>query len=154
VPKDWVLLERTVLLLTGLCTHLDPEMNPMTIIRPYLEEFVFGKDRDFGALVISGLKDTALRALSMPDEIQKFLAKTMRGELEVRFKGVREGATLLYALGHQVIYTLLGVAALGAAWLFDERGALGARDGALATSGVFGLLLLGSMWAARRWRRR
>jgi predicted unusual protein kinase regulating ubiquinone biosynthesis (AarF/ABC1/UbiB family) len=154
VPKDWVLLERTVLLLTGLCTHLDPEMNPMTIIRPYLEEFVFGKNRDFGALVLSGLKDTALRALSMPDDIQKFLTKTMRGELEVRFKGMREGATLLYALGHQIIYTMMGLAALGAAWLFDERGAAAARDGALTASGVFGVLLLGSMWAARRWRKR
>ena len=37
VPKEWVLLERTALLLTGLCTHLAPEMNPAETIRPYLE---------------------------------------------------------------------------------------------------------------------
>src|SRR6185503_13956401 len=37
VPKDWVLLERTLLLLLGLCTELDPTWNPMTVIRPYLE---------------------------------------------------------------------------------------------------------------------
>src|SRR5262249_4234545 len=40
VPKEWILLERTILLLMGLCTQLDPEMNPMSVIRPYLEEFV------------------------------------------------------------------------------------------------------------------
>ena len=28
VPKEWVLLERTLLLLLGVCTTLDPEMNP------------------------------------------------------------------------------------------------------------------------------
>ncbi len=34
VPKDWVLLERTILLLYGCCTLLDPELNPMAIIQP------------------------------------------------------------------------------------------------------------------------
>ena len=28
VPKDWVLLERTILLLYGCCSLLDPELNP------------------------------------------------------------------------------------------------------------------------------
>ena len=50
VPKEWILLERTVLLLMGLCTELDPTLNPMEVIRPYLEEFVLGKDRDWSAL--------------------------------------------------------------------------------------------------------
>jgi len=154
VPREWVLLERTILLLTGLCTHLDPEMNPMTIIRPYLQEFVFGKDKDFGELVLSGVKDTALRALSIPDDIQRFLSKAMRGELEVRFKGMRESATLLYALGHQVIYTLLGLGSATAAYLFDGPRQALARDVALGAAGFFALLLLGSMWSARRWRRR
>ncbi len=154
VPREWVLLERTILLLTGLCTHLDPEMNPMTIIRPYLQEFVFGKDKDFGELVLSGVKDTALRALSIPDDIQRFLSKAMRGELEVRFKGMRESATLLYALGHQVIYTLLGLGSATAAYLFDGPRQALARDVALGATGFFALLLLGSMWSARRWRRR
>ena len=34
VPKDWVLLERTILLLYGCCTLLDRELNPMAIIQP------------------------------------------------------------------------------------------------------------------------
>ena len=29
VPKEWILLERTLLLLMGLCTELDPTLNPM-----------------------------------------------------------------------------------------------------------------------------
>lgn len=154
VPREWVLLERTILLLTGLCTHLDPEMNPMTIIRPYLQEFVFGKDRDFAELVLSGIKDTALRALSIPDDMQRFLSKAMKGELEVRFRGMRESAALLYALGHQVIYTLLGLGCATAAYLFDGREQAGPRDLALGAAGFFTFLLLGSMWSARRWRRR
>ena len=46
VPRDWVLLERTLLLLTGVCTQLDPELNPMEVIRPYLQDFVLG-NRDW-----------------------------------------------------------------------------------------------------------
>ena len=37
VPKEIIVLERTLLLLMGLCTELDPTLNPMTVIRPYLE---------------------------------------------------------------------------------------------------------------------
>ncbi|HEU0031068.1 MAG TPA: AarF/UbiB family protein, partial [Kofleriaceae bacterium] len=40
VPKEIIVLERTLLLLMGLCTELDPTLNPMTVIRPYLERFV------------------------------------------------------------------------------------------------------------------
>src|SRR4029079_13262678 len=35
VPRDFVLLERTLLLLTGVCTELDPHMSPMEVVRPY-----------------------------------------------------------------------------------------------------------------------
>ncbi|MBI2894112.1 MAG: AarF/ABC1/UbiB kinase family protein [Deltaproteobacteria bacterium] len=153
VPKDWVLLERTVLLLTGLCTHLDPEMNPMTTIRPYLEEFVFGK-RDFGELMLSAVKDMALGAISIPDDIKRYLAKAMRGDLEMRFRGMRESTSLIYALGHQLIYTLFALAGAGAAYLFDERAAWTARNVALGVSGWFLLALVLSMLGARRFKRR
>ena len=36
VPKEWIMLERTVLLLLGLCTELDPAHNPMQVIRPFV----------------------------------------------------------------------------------------------------------------------
>jgi ubiquinone biosynthesis protein len=51
IPKDLILLERTLLLLLGLCTHLSPTMNPMKTILPYLETFVFGKDKNWVKLI-------------------------------------------------------------------------------------------------------
>jgi ubiquinone biosynthesis protein len=51
VPKDWVLLERTILLLFGTCSLLDPELNPMAIIQPYLQEFVLG-NRDWTQIAV------------------------------------------------------------------------------------------------------
>ena len=154
VPKDWVLLERTVLLLSGVCTHLDPTMNPMGVIRPYIEEFVLGEDRDFATLLLNAVKDTAMSALAVPDDLRKYLGKAMRGEIEMRFRGLADGANLMYALGHQLIYSLFGLASGLAAvtlWVFRERVAAYAAAGAAA---FFVSLLLFSMMWARRYRRR
>lgn len=154
VPKDWVLLERTVLLMSGVCTHLDPEMNPMAVIRPYLEEFVLGHERDFKTLVMNALRDTAMTALSVPDDVHRYLTKALRGELETRVKGVHESANLMYALGHQLIYTLIGLTAGIFGVLFYRQQAWLEVWIASGAAALFGLLLLGSMLRARRYRRR
>jgi len=153
VPKDWVLLERTVLLMSGVCTHLDPNMNPMGVIRPYLEEFVLG-ERDFATLMMNAVKDTAMSALAVPDDFRKYLSKGMRGELEMRFRGVHESANLMYALGHQLIYTLFALTGAAVAVVFHVRGEELPTVVAASVGGFFLFLLLGSMWLARRWRRR
>jgi predicted unusual protein kinase regulating ubiquinone biosynthesis (AarF/ABC1/UbiB family) len=153
VPKDWVLLERTILLMSGVCTHLDPDMNPMQVIRPYLEEFVFG-ERDFGTLVMNALKDTAMSALAVPDDVRKYLSRAMRGELEMRFRGTHEGANLIYALGHQMIFALFAVTASVFALVFERSGETAGFYAAAGTAGFFGLCLLGSIALARKYRRR
>jgi predicted unusual protein kinase regulating ubiquinone biosynthesis (AarF/ABC1/UbiB family) len=154
VPKDWVLLERTILLMSGVCTHLDPEMNPMAVIRPYLEEFVFGGEKDFTELVMNAMKDTAMSALAVPDDVRKYLGKAMRGELEMRFRGLGDSANLMYALGHQMIYALFAITAGVFGYLFFTTGALLLAYIAGGTAGFFFLCLFGSMFLARKYRRR
>jgi predicted unusual protein kinase regulating ubiquinone biosynthesis (AarF/ABC1/UbiB family) len=153
VPKDWVLLERTLLLLLGLCTHLDPAMNPMRTVQPYLEEFVLGRDRDWVALVRSAAKDMALSALTIPESLTRFLSKANRGEVEVRVHGFHENAQLLYAAAHQLVYALLATGSGIIAFLAHERGDATLSNGAQLVAIVFLLLLVGSIIAARRWRR-
>jgi predicted unusual protein kinase regulating ubiquinone biosynthesis (AarF/ABC1/UbiB family) len=153
VPKDWVLLERTLLLLLGLCTFLDPALNPMRTIQPYLQEFVLGRDRDWVALTRAAVRDMALSALTIPEGIQRFLVRTNRGELEVRLHGLRESATLLYAAAHQLMYSLLATGAAVISYLSHERGDTAVALGAGAVTGFFLLCLAGSLVAARRWRR-
>ena len=122
VPKEWILLERTVLLLMGLCTELDPELNPMEVIRPYLEEFVLGKDQDWSVFLVNTGKELALSAVALPGEMKKFIARALHGELEFRLRGVTEHARVLYVLGHQMIYAVVGTASV-AFWLYlDDRG--------------------------------
>jgi predicted unusual protein kinase regulating ubiquinone biosynthesis (AarF/ABC1/UbiB family) len=150
VPKDWVLLERTLLLLLGLCTELDPTWNPMTVIRPYLEEVVLGEDRDWGAIVRSSLKEMARTAVSLPDDLQRALARANRGELEVRVPEIADAARLLYAGVHQFLYCVLAVAAGAFAFQAYDRGRTTLAIW-LAIAGVAALVGLGSsMSRARR----
>ena len=157
VPKEWILLERTVLLLMGLCTELDPSLNPMEVIRPYLEEFVLGKDRDWSVLVVDTTKDIAATVLTLPSEIKKVLTKAQRGELEVRFRGIDEHARLIYALGQQLIYAALAITAGAFAMVFDGRHdyahARYAWYGAATFCALLVLSVLGTRLRLRRRRR-
>ena len=150
IPKEWVLLERTVLLLTGVCSMLDPKMNPTEVVRPYLEEFVLGKDRDWTELLLEAAKDTVISYLALPTEISRYLGKAVRGELEVRPRGLRRGFLLLYALGHQLMFTALGItASVGALVFYRDGHGVGALA-CLGAAGAFTLLALASMLLARR----
>ena len=109
IPKDWVLLERTILLLYGCCALLDPELNPVAIIQPYLQEFVLG-NRDWTQIAMEAVRDAAMSAMTLPEEMHKYLVKATRGKIEVRVRGMHEGAHAVYAIGRQLIYTVIGLA--------------------------------------------
>ena len=121
IPRDWVLLERTILLVYGCCSMLDPELNPMGIIQPYLQDFVLG-NRDWQKVAMETVRDMALRAVTLPEDLRKFLQRATRGEMELRVKGVQEGARTLYTVGRQIIYTAIGIATGYAALSLHSRG--------------------------------
>jgi predicted unusual protein kinase regulating ubiquinone biosynthesis (AarF/ABC1/UbiB family) len=122
VPKEWILLERTLLLLMGLCTALDPTMNPMTVIRPYLERFVLGDDGDWSALVMETTKDVAMSVAALPGDMRKFLRSARAGELSVKFQNLERASRLMYRLGHQAIAAAAGIAGAAIAIVLEGRG--------------------------------
>ena len=75
VPRDWILLERTSLLLLGLCTHLDPTMNPFKTLRPYLERIVFGIEDDWVAVITNVFTDVAVGVVGVFQEINRFVRR-------------------------------------------------------------------------------
>jgi ubiquinone biosynthesis protein len=152
IPKDLVLLSRTILLLMGLCTHLSPSMNPMKTIQPYLEEFVLGRDKNWVKLIENAVKDILLSAITIPADLQNFLVKANRGELEV--KGLAEGANLVYALGHQVLYGAFAMFFGGFGYLAHSNGEILLSEGMFVVSGFFWLSLGVSFLRARRWQKK
>ena len=114
IPKEWILLERTLLLLLGVCTTLDPEMNPTDVIEPYLERFLLGEKKQWSEVVVEASREMALAALSLPGELQRFMDRALRGEIEIRVRNLDENARLLYYGGQQLLWGMLAAAAAGA----------------------------------------
>jgi predicted unusual protein kinase regulating ubiquinone biosynthesis (AarF/ABC1/UbiB family) len=111
VPKNWVLLERTLLLLIGLCIELAPQWNPMAVIRPYLEGVVLGSERSWSELMVSAIKEMAKSATVLPEDVRQTLARANRGELEIRVPEISAAARLVYAGARQLVYCVIGTAA-------------------------------------------
>ncbi len=112
VPRDWVYLERTLLLLTGVCTELDAEMHPVQIIHPYVQKFVLG-NRDWAQVALEAAKDMALKAVTLPDDLRKYLMRANRGEAEVKVRDLSKAAGAIASSVRQLAQVILAVA-LGA----------------------------------------
>ncbi len=122
VPKNWVLLERTLLLLVGLCIELAPSWNPMTVIRPYLEGVVAGPDRSWTDLIVTAIKEMAKSAAVLPEDVRQTLGRANRGELEIRVPEISAAAQLVYAGARQLVYCVIGTASGVLAYLSFDRG--------------------------------
>jgi predicted unusual protein kinase regulating ubiquinone biosynthesis (AarF/ABC1/UbiB family) len=154
VPRDWVLLERTLLLLMGLCTQLDPETRPMEIIYPYIREYVLGPERDWTQIFVESIKDTALSYLTLPDQIGRFVQRSLKGQMEVHVRGLAPVLERTARAGRQLTYALLTTAAWVGFLYFDYVGDPAWMDRCLWASGIGLLLIVGSMIAGRRNARR
>ena len=150
VPKDWVLLERTILLIYGCCSLLDPELEPVAIIQPYLRDFVLG-NRDFAQIAMEAVRDMAMTAVTLPEDVHRYLTKANRGELQVRVRGVHEAGRAVYAAGRQIIYTAIGLYAgheALASWRSGETAIARWMTG--VAIGAAALLLLSSVFSRPR----
>lgn len=106
IPKDYVLLNRTVVLLLGLSFQLDPELNPLDTVRPYLKKHLGPDRKGIAKMVLNAIREQAMTAMAIPRELHKYLKQANRGELEFEIKGLKEGLTRIYFLGQQLIFLL------------------------------------------------
>ena len=134
IPQDLLLLGRTVAILSGMCTGLDPGFNVWESVRPYAEDLV--KSEVTGNWELWwGEIETLLRSLiAMPRRMDTLLGQMERGELQVQapelqgqLEGIEKnlqgltGAILFAALfigGMQLVlagYSLPGFILLGSA---------------------------------------
>lgn len=147
VPKDYVLLNRMLTLLLGICNTLDPKFNPLDVVRPYAQDFVLGKRGDMLTFVKNLLQNTLTTALALPDELHQVLRLTRRGRLEMLNPDVRYSARLLYLAVQQLLFALLGLAAAAFGWHLSHSGDVVAGRWAYGVAGLFGVLLF------RAWRK-
>jgi predicted unusual protein kinase regulating ubiquinone biosynthesis (AarF/ABC1/UbiB family) len=154
VPKDWVLLERALLLLMGLCTHLDPDLRPMEIVYPYVRQYVLGPERDWGQIFVESLRDTAHSYLTLPGQVERFVTRSVQGQIEVQVRGIVPVLERTARGARQLTWALLTTAAWVGFLYFHHAGDERWQARCLWAVGAGFVLLVGSMLAGRRGARR
>jgi len=154
VPKDYVLLNRMLTLLLGLCNTLDPKFNPLDVVRPYAQEFVLGQRGDMLTFIRKLLQNTVTDVLALPEELKQTLQMTRQGRLEMRTPDVAQSARLLYLAVQQLLFAILALSAgaLGYSWRLE--GEMTGANIAFGVAGLFVFLLL-KAWRSggRQWRK-
>lgn len=153
VPKEWVIFERASILLLGLGTQIDPNMNPIRTVGPFLQEFVLGRDTDWKGQIAGAIREMAMSAIAIPDKTNRLLELATRGEMRLQIDSIPESALLLYAAVHQVLFAFLGVAIGGLAYVLDVRGSAALSRFAWLASALCFIALASSMLRARSLRR-
>ena len=70
---------------------VDPEMNPVGAIQPYVDRFLLGEKKEWSEAVLEAAREASLSALALPGEIGRYLTLATRGDLEVRVRPLDEG---------------------------------------------------------------
>ena len=151
VPKSWVILHRTMILLLGLISDLDPHLKPIPIIRPFLQNLILEKQGSLSQKLFGFLKDYLQKSLSLPKDLHRVITKLERGEMEVQVKGYTQRTRLFYALGQQWVFAVGCIASGYLSYDAWKSGAEPLFHAAAGVSGICALLLVGSMFSARKW---
>lgn len=159
MPQDFIYLSRTVSILSGMCTGLDPRFDPWRAMQPYTQRLLTEQQAEnrrnalngnfFLQATVKSVRDFAQRAYRLPALADTVLTRAERGELVVQVRPNEE-------LGRQVtrIESTLGQLSSGlifatvtlASTLLYING-----EQTLSTLGFLfsGALLIG-MWLRRR----
>ncbi len=145
MPKDFVLLNRTLTLLLGISNSLAPDLNPLQVVRPYIKEYVLDQSDDFVGIVSSFMKRSLSTAVGLPDELHRALRLIERGKLVTRTPDIRDGFRLIYQVGQQFLFAVLIIAATAFGYFFLKDGQNKYANYSFGFAGFLFLLLLRAM---------
>lgn len=102
VPHDLILLVRTVGILSGMCTGLDPNFNVWDHLAPYAQGMIAAETGPTIVAAMKEIQNLARLMLAMPHQLDTVLGKFNRGEIAVRVPEVFKEIDLLQRAVRQV----------------------------------------------------
>ncbi len=146
IPNHFILFARTAMMLNGLCSKLDPDLNIIELAKPHAERFITKEEGLFSELIHSG-KDLGQLLLTLPKKLDEFLtiAKAQGVKTHMSSQDMTGILTRIYKLGHRLI---LGLLTLGLALLYSHFKQQSMVTEAFITAGAtlfFSMILLWSM---------
>lgn len=86
LPENLLLLGRSLAILSGMCTGLNPDFNLWTALAPYTSRLITDEDaeRPAWSSILAAGTDTLRTLAALPGRTDRLLATAERGELAVR----------------------------------------------------------------------
>jgi predicted unusual protein kinase regulating ubiquinone biosynthesis (AarF/ABC1/UbiB family) len=152
IPNDVIFLGRLVALLVGMATNLDPDFNVWGALEPYARKML-AEDEVLGWRQWPGELGRILQAiLALPGQMQRFIQRAERGDLEFRIEAsgdLQQAVNRLEATMDRLVWGVILAALLLTGALFYTNDLMTATTWCLVASA---LPLLRLLWPAR-WRR-
>ena len=145
VPNDLIMLARTVAILSGMCTGLEPDFNLWNQISPYARKLIENETKAGIGDWLEELGSMLQNLIALPSQASRVLAQTEGGGLMVQspqmsrdirsitrsvdrltggliFAGLLIGGVMLYNAGN-IMYGqgMLGAASLSLLWVLFSR---------------------------------
>jgi predicted unusual protein kinase regulating ubiquinone biosynthesis (AarF/ABC1/UbiB family) len=141
LPHNLLLLGRTLAILSGMCTGLDPNFNLWTQLAPYAQKMVVDEGTSNWEVWLDQIGDLLKELIALPTQTGRVLSRLERGELNVNMPQVNRqlyhlegavnrlvgglvfaafmfGGVLLYRGGDVVLgYIFWGVSVLTLLWI-------------------------------------
>jgi predicted unusual protein kinase regulating ubiquinone biosynthesis (AarF/ABC1/UbiB family) len=90
IPEDLILLGRTVGILSGMATGLDPEFNVWEALAPFARKLITEEATEGRSTWTEVLRELLKKAVDIPRRTENVLGKAERGELIVRAPDLSE----------------------------------------------------------------
>lgn len=84
IPNNFILLGRTIGILNGISSGLNPEVNIIEIGTPFIKEFLKGGKKEQIETILKDVKDTSIKLWRIPSLMDEFFRRANRGDLIVR----------------------------------------------------------------------
>lgn len=149
VPKDWILLERTIMLLDGVTAKLAPEYKPFDTIKPYLKKLVL-KNGGLRKLVWGIVKKQVSTLIALPKKVDEFLTKANNGEVEIGIADLDKHTKKIYAGSQQIGFGLISVFSVALAFAANIYNKENYENIFLAIGVILGVLFLWSIIKNRK----
>lgn len=90
IPQDLILLGRTVAILSGMCTGLDPQFNFWYSLAPFAQKLIAEEAVSGWEFWLGELGGMARALLTLPQRTEAMLGRMERGELAVQIPRITE----------------------------------------------------------------
>ncbi len=137
VPEDFILLGRTVAILSGMCTGLDPQFNVWNGLTPFAQKLIAGETSGAGLDFWLGEATNFVRTVvGLPRQMETVLARLERGQVQVVMPQVTRELRLLDRAVRRMLGGIIFAALLFAGTQFYLAGHLLGGELLLAGAGI------------------